>query len=77
MTAFVLFCFVLFCIADGPHLSFFLTSLGPLPFNNSLQSENRVSKSRIEFPALASIYQPGFDRIGGAVKNNESHQQVL
>ena len=27
----------------------------PLPFNNSWNSENRVSKSRIEFPALASI----------------------
>jgi len=27
----------------------------PLPFNNSWKSENRVSKSKIEFPALASI----------------------
>ena len=26
-----------------------------LPFNNSWKSENRVSKSKIEFPALASI----------------------
>ena len=29
--------------------------LRPLPFNNSWKSENRVSKSKIEFPALASI----------------------
>jgi len=29
--------------------------LRPLPFNNSWKSENRVSKSRFEFPALASI----------------------
>jgi len=27
----------------------------PLSFNDSWKSENRVSKSKIEFPALASI----------------------
>jgi len=26
---------------------------------------------------LLPFNQPGFDRIGGAVKNNGSHQQVL
>jgi len=29
--------------------------VSPLPFNNSWKSENRVSKSKIEFPAVASI----------------------
>jgi len=34
--------------------------LRPLPFNNSWKPENRVSKSKIEFPALASISSAGF-----------------
>jgi len=59
------------------HLFLDIPVTRPLPSNNSWKPENRVSKSKIKFPALASFNQPGFDRIGGAVKNNGSHQQVL
>ena len=37
-----------------PEKNSFIGKLKPLPFNNSRKSENRVSKSKIEFPALAS-----------------------
>ena len=38
----------------GPDVEIFV-QVRPLPFNNSRKPENRVSKSKIEFPALASI----------------------
>ena len=47
-------CWHVFCLKFREDIPLLLV-VRPLPFNNSWKSENRVSKSRIEFSALASI----------------------
>jgi len=52
-------------------------SMRPLPFNNPGNQKTEFLNPRLNSRPLLPFNQPGFDRIGGAVKNNGSHPQVL